>query len=188
MITRHTNQVTHKKLELRNDLPMFPSPFSTAWSGLRIDGLVKAPVTLRIKDLSLLPTRDVLQDFQCEEGWVAVNQHWNGVPVSVLLALSEADAGARYVRFSAGDFSVVLPVEQANGPETILALRLRGQPLAAEHGGPCRLVAPGKECFYGVKWVDRITALAEPAVETGRTIALQRLAGNNDSKRRAVER
>ena len=40
---------------------------------------------------------------------------------------------------------------------------------------PLRLVAPGRACFYSVKWVDRLTVLAEEAPTTSETIARNRL-------------
>lgn len=162
-------------LKTLTEMPVFPRTPGSPWPGLRVDGMVGTPVTLTATDLWSLPVKEVVQDFSCEEGWVAVGQRWQGVPVATLLDLSEVDSRTRFVRFSAGDFTVALPVEEAMAPETMLAVRLQGRPLAPEHGGPCRLVASGKECFYSVKWVDRVTALAEPPEESGREIALGRI-------------
>jgi DMSO/TMAO reductase YedYZ molybdopterin-dependent catalytic subunit len=158
------------------ELPVFQGTSPRAWPGLRIDGLVNAPVTLMVEDLRLLPTREFVQDFQCEEGWVAAGQRWRGVRLSDLLELCELDPSARHVSCSAGDFTVGLTIEEATVPETLLALRLQDRPLPPEHGGPCRLVVSGKPCFTSVKWVDRLTALADRPQETAEEIALKRIA------------
>jgi len=49
----------------------------------------------------------------------------------------------------------------------ILALRLNGEALPQEHGGPCRLIAGAKECNFSVKWVDLIEVTATPVEDTG---------------------
>ncbi|HEY7491533.1 MAG TPA: molybdopterin-dependent oxidoreductase [Candidatus Tectomicrobia bacterium] len=56
-----------------------------------------------------------------------------------------------------------------------MARRLNGALLTPEHGAPLRLVAPGRACFYSVKWVDRLEVLADEAPTTGETIARNRL-------------
>jgi len=60
-------------------------------------------------------------------------------------------------------------------PRSILALRLNGELLPPEHGGPCRLVVAGKACYYSVKWVERVRLAAAPPVDTAHDIALSRL-------------
>lgn len=178
---RKGNRMTDKNLELLTELPVFPTPDSISWSGLRVDGLVKMPATFTLKDFEFLPLVEVVEDFQCEEGWVAANQRWEGVSVANFFEVSGMSLGTRYIGFSAGDFTVTLPVEEAMATNVIIALRHQGQLLTAEHGGPCRLVVPGKECFYSVKWVDRMTALAKRPEETGKSVALQRIAGKSVS-------
>ena len=97
------------------------------------------------------------------------------VPVASVLELARVLPDARYVAFTAGDFTASLSLEEATGPRSILALRLNGKPLPPEHGGPCRLVVAGKACYYGVKWVERVRVAADPPLDTARDIALSRL-------------
>jgi hypothetical protein len=37
------------------------------------------------------------------------------------------------------------------------------------------LVAPGRECYFSVKWVDRLALLAEGTATTGEAIARARI-------------
>jgi DMSO/TMAO reductase YedYZ molybdopterin-dependent catalytic subunit len=44
----------------------------------------------------------------------------------------------------------------------LLASRVGGQPLAAGHGAPIRLVAPGRRGFWWVTWVARVEGGCTP--------------------------
>ena len=52
---------------------------------------------------------------------------------------------------SATGYARRFPVEEA--PRLLLALRMGGRSLSAEHGFPARLVAPDRRGFWWVKWV-----------------------------------
>ncbi len=52
---------------------------------------------------------------------------------------------------------------------------LNGMRLTPDHGAPLRLVAPGRACFYSVKWVERLEVPADAVPTTGATIARTRL-------------
>jgi hypothetical protein len=92
-----------------------------------------------------------------------------------ILACARGAPAARFLKVYAGDFTVLLPLEEALRGGALLARRLNGQPLTQEHGAPLRLVAPGRACFYSVKWVDRLELLAEEVATTGASIARNRL-------------
>jgi DMSO/TMAO reductase YedYZ molybdopterin-dependent catalytic subunit len=94
--------------------------------------------------------------------------------VTDLLELAGVIPEARYVALSAGEYLICLSLSEVTQGEAILARRLNGESLPEEHGGPCRLIAVGKSCYYSVKWVDRVLALAKQPEETGRAIALGR--------------
>jgi DMSO/TMAO reductase YedYZ molybdopterin-dependent catalytic subunit len=56
-------------------------------------------------------------------------------------------------------FARSLPVEEARGPDVLLAWAMNDEPLPAEHGFPVRLVVPGWYGMASVKWLQRIVAL-----------------------------
>lgn len=74
----------------------------------------------------------------------------------------------------AGDYTV-LPLEETLTGSALLTRSLNGQPPASAHGAPRRLVAPGRVCWYSVKWVDRLEVLAEGVATTGEGVARARL-------------
>ena len=55
-----------------------------------------------------------------------------------------------------------LTVREALGVEVLLAWEMNGAPLPPQHGFPLRLVVPGWYGMTSVKWLERITVVAEP--------------------------
>jgi hypothetical protein len=118
--------------------------------------------SLSRQDLERFEQRTVELPIACVEGWSA-NGHWTGVRVRDLLDLVGAPTGSdvRVVSLqSHGPFrTTTLPAHFADDPLTLLALRLGGEPLAIDHGYPCRLIAPDRPGVLQTKWVGRLEVL-----------------------------
>ena len=140
--------------ERREALPDHPVPAGMAapeaWR-LCVDGLVVQPLALSISDIDALGAQTHPVDFVCEEGWRVPEQQWTGVAVAALLGHAGVLPAGRFLKVYAGDFTVLLPLEEALTGGALLARRLNGTPLTPAHGAPLRLVAPGRTCFYSVK-------------------------------------
>lgn len=99
----------------------------------------------------------------CVEGWSATGE-WTGVRVRDLLDLVDSPRGSaiRVVSLQQrGPFrSIDLPGNFADDPLTLLATGLGGQPLALDHGAPCRLIAPNRPGVLQTKWVTRLEVMA----------------------------
>ena len=166
------------QLERRETLPVHPVPAGLAapedWR-LLVDGLVAQPLDLAVSEVEALGTQARTADFICEEGWVVPDQQWEGVAVAAILEHAGVQPEARFLKVYAGDYTVLLPLAETLMGGALLARCLNGTPLTPEHGAPLRLVAPGRACFYNVKWVDRLEMLADEAPTTGETIARNRL-------------
>ena len=166
------------QLERREALPEHPVPAGLAapetWR-LRVDGLVAQPLALSVSEVEALGAQTRSEDFVCAEGWTVPDQQWEGVSLAAVLGRAGVQPGARFLKVYAGDYTVLLPLEEALTGGALLARRLNGTPLTPEHGAPLRLVAPGRACFYNVKWVDRLEVLAGEAPTSGEAIARNRL-------------
>jgi len=103
------------------------------------------------------------------------DQQWEGVALASILGRAGVLSEARFLEVYACDYTVLLPLEEALTGGALLARCLNGAPLTPEHGAPLRLVAPGRACFYNVKWVDRLEVLAHEAPTSGEAIARNRL-------------
>jgi len=97
---------------------------------------------------------------------------WTGTPLAPILSEAGLDDDAVEVVFSGLDRGVEggetqqyersLPVEEAFRDDVLLAYGMNGGPLLPQHGFPLRLVVPGWYGMTHVKWLTRITAVAEP--------------------------
>ena len=157
-------------------LPVFDHHYGRpdCWGGLLVDGLVSRPQRYSAARLAALTDRAITDDFRCIEGWTAPGQRWEGVPLRRLLDAAGPLATARYAAVSATDYTVAIALDGDAADNTLLATRLNGEPLPEQHGGPCRLVRRGQECYASIKWVDRIRLTAEPPAATAQRIAMAR--------------
>jgi sulfane dehydrogenase subunit SoxC len=97
---------------------------------------------------------------------------WTGTPLGPLLEEAGVADDAVEVVFGGADRGVQgglehdyersLPLQDALRAEVLLAFGVNGRPLPPQHGYPLRLVVPGWYGMASVKWLRRITVLAEP--------------------------
>ncbi|MBI2916936.1 MAG: molybdopterin-dependent oxidoreductase [Chloroflexi bacterium] len=172
-----------------SELPVFRSsapPFDPQTWRLRVDGLVATPLALTQAEVLALPAVEDNSPFECVEGWRVPQNQWKGLPVSALLDRAGVLPEARFASFYSGDFAMSLTLDESRAPGVLLAHGLNGAALAPEHGGPLRLVVPGKDCFYGVKWVERVELAQSRRVgmETGKAIALGRIQRRREAPAR----
>ncbi len=133
---------------------------------LRVEGLVRRPVTLTLADLRALPVAEQVSDFRCVTGWTVEDVRWTGVRIwDVLAGAGPLPTGAA-ISFVSAERPYVdsLTLEQALLPDVMLAWGMDGRPLSRPHGAPLRLVMPSMYGYKSVKWVERIVLTREPEV------------------------
>jgi DMSO/TMAO reductase YedYZ molybdopterin-dependent catalytic subunit len=155
---------------------------------LHVGGLVDRPLRLDVEELSLLPQRTLTVTTECAgnhrttfsplpsgepwSGGAVSTARWTGVALATLLDRAGVRPGALEVVATGADSGQVatgrvpyarsLPLARALHPDTLLALRMNGEPLLAAHGAPMRLVVPGWYGMASVKWLAGIEVVAEP--------------------------
>ena len=175
----------------RNHGPV-PDLDAGAWR-LEVGGLVEQPLELSLAQLregfaattvtatlqcagnrraGFLPVRDIPGEHPWRGG-VTSTATWIGIRLADVLAEAGLRDGAAHVEFTAPDVSQLadppqpyagsVPVAKACSGGVLLAWGMNGQPLPAVHGGPVRVVVPGWIGARSVKWVQRVTARAEPS-------------------------
>jgi DMSO/TMAO reductase YedYZ molybdopterin-dependent catalytic subunit len=118
----------------------------------RVGGAVDQPTSWTWEELLALPAETPTADIHCVTKWSKLDTTWEGVSVDTLLAAVKTDA--RYVSaFSDGGYTANLPLEDVTGGKAWIAYEFGGEPLAAEHGGPARLLVPHLYFWKSAKWV-----------------------------------
>jgi DMSO/TMAO reductase YedYZ molybdopterin-dependent catalytic subunit len=128
---------------------------------LTIDGEVKFPMELDLKELQKLPQTSIIMQHVCVEGWAAIVQ-WGGFRLRDLAKMVQPKDSARYVLFQSEDkYTESWDLASALHPQTILADRMNGQPLPAENGAPLRLATPIKLGYKLSKWVTKVSFVSQ---------------------------
>ena len=127
---------------------------------LTISGLVAEPRTLSLDQYMALDHATIVFDIHCVTSWTRRNSVFTGVPLSDLaIPLPQA----RFVSFAAYSdrgHHTSLPVGYAMAKSWVVH-EFDGEPLDAEHGGPVRVVTPGRYFYKSIKWLRSIEFLAE---------------------------
>ncbi|MEO1095308.1 MAG: sulfite oxidase-like oxidoreductase [Cyanobacteria bacterium J06638_28] len=131
---------------------------------LKVFGLATEQ-TFSWSDMMALPQQAFTADFHCVTTWSKLDVTWQGVAVPDFMAALTVDPKAAYVLLHCyGDYTTNLALADFNRPENFLAHTLTGEPLAAEHGGPMRLVVPHLYAWKSAKWINGIEFLEEEAL------------------------
>ena len=154
---------------LTTDFPVLsagPTPRTPldSWS-FAIEGLVGSRVSWSWDSFSRLPARDWTVDISCVTKWTKLDMHWRGVSIDTLFEHVELDPEAAFaIAWSDGGYTTNLPLSDVLNGQAFVAFEYDGRPLAPEHGGPARLVVPGRYFWKSAKWVRglRIQARDEP--------------------------
>ncbi|MFA5138096.1 MAG: sulfite oxidase-like oxidoreductase [Elusimicrobiota bacterium] len=132
-----------------------------AWR-LRLFGLVQEERELDLQAFRSLPRVETLADLHCVEGWSRLDNRWDGVSASALLAMAKPRPEARFVIIHAENgWTTDLPLSDFAQPDVLFALSHDGKPLTPDHGGPVRLVVPRLYFWKSAKWVNGVELAAE---------------------------
>jgi DMSO/TMAO reductase YedYZ molybdopterin-dependent catalytic subunit len=126
-----------------------------------VRGLVQRPMALSMAQLRAMPQRTQITRHDCVEGWSAIGE-WTGPQLGMILKAAGLRDGARFVVFRCADLYRGAPYYEsidlidAFHPQTILAWRMNGAPLAVEHGAPVRMRIERQLGYKQAKFVEAI--------------------------------
>ena len=155
---------------------------------LLVDGLVDNSLSLDLDALRSRPQISSVVTLECagngraqllprpvSQPWLTEavgTARWTGTPLSSLLHEAGIADGAVDVIFTGADHGIergheqdyqrALPLAEAMRDGVMLAYEMNGAPLPPQHGAPLRLIVPGWYGMAHVKWLRRITVVAEP--------------------------
>jgi sulfane dehydrogenase subunit SoxC len=166
------------------DIPAIdPSTFQ-----LVVDGLVGTPLSLDLDGIRSRPQVSAVVTLECagngrahllprpvSQPWLTEavgTARWSGTSLSSLLQEAGIAEDAVDVVFTGADHGIergleqdyqrALPVAEAMRDDVLLAYQMNEAPLPPQHGAPLRLVVPGWYGMAHVKWLRKITVVAEP--------------------------
>ncbi len=150
---------------------------------LTVDGEVQTPVTLTLDELKKMPKQTVTVTLECagngrafsnppvagiqwERGAVGTAR-FAGARMADVLKKAGVKPTGRYVAMNGADkpigkmpdFIRNVPMKKALDADTILAYEMNGEPVPILHGFPLRVVVPGWEGAYSVKWLTNLQVI-----------------------------
>jgi DMSO/TMAO reductase YedYZ molybdopterin-dependent catalytic subunit len=136
---------------------------------LRVDGLVRRPISLSLDEIRALPARSQITRHDCVEGWSCIGG-WTGPPLGVVLDRAGLMPDARYIVFHCADelpryvsgadrYYESIDLVDAFHPQTILAHAMNGAPLPMAYGAPLRLRVERQLGYKMAKFIMRIEAV-----------------------------
>ena len=133
-----------------------------AWR-FRIFGLVDREVELSWEQFIKLGWTTMNADFHCVTQWSSLDNTWEGIPFTNVLALVRPKPQARFVMAHCyGGYTTNLPLAVAI-EEGLFAHKQNGQELGKDHGWPLRLIIPSRYGWKSAKWVNGLELMAEDA-------------------------
>lgn len=146
------------------------APAVPAEPAIEISGALPEAVVVALADLATLPRREIVADFHCVAGWSATDLRWEGVEFATVFGTVieprlRSTTPVTHVVFEGADgYRSILTINDALGRDVLIAERLNGQSLDADHGAPARLVSPGQYGYASTKHLCRIELhSSEPA-------------------------
>ena len=152
---------------------------------LTIHGLVDRPLSFSMDDLKRLPSVSRVHFLECQGNSSGIIHHqgnqnmglpvqfiwgmtscseWTGVPLSVLLNEAGLQKEAKWLVYEGADpgkFSHTVPLAKAMD-DCIVAYGQNGEPVRVEQGYPIRMIVPGWEGPFNVKYLRHIKLTDQP--------------------------
>ncbi|MDB4913937.1 MAG: sulfite oxidase-like oxidoreductase [Gemmatimonadetes bacterium] len=106
------------------------------------------------EEFQALPHTPITADIHCVTKWSRFDTQWEGVTIDALLLAGGVTPPTQFVLAKCYDgYTTNIPLADQRGAQAMIATRYAGEPLAAEHGGPARLLVPHLYLWKSAKWI-----------------------------------
>ena len=127
---------------------------------LRVFGLVEQELEWNWDQFAALPRTKVHTDIHCVTTWSKMDTNFEGLAIKDLMTHLRPKPEAEAVMAHCyGGYTTNLTLEDFLHEGNLLADMYEGEPLPAEHGGPCRLFVPHLYFWKSAKWVNGVEFL-----------------------------
>ncbi len=145
------------------DLTGTPDIAPDKWR-LQVTGAVQNPVSWDWTQFLAQPQTTFVSDIHCVTTWSRYDNRWEGLSTRDLLDIVQPKPNAAFVVLHGYDnYTTNLALEDFAAEDALLAHRWSDAPLAADHGGPLRLVVPHLYFWKSAKWLRKIEVLGRDA-------------------------
>jgi DMSO/TMAO reductase YedYZ molybdopterin-dependent catalytic subunit len=121
---------------------------------LRLFGAVEGEVELTWEEFTALPRTTVHCDMHCVTAWSRLDNDFEGVALQELLKhVKPLPSVEQVMVHSYGGYTTNVSLPDLMAENVLLAYKHDGAELAAEHGGPARLLIPHLYLWKSAKWV-----------------------------------
>ena len=125
----------------------------------RVWGLVK-PMTFSWSDFMSLPQHEFTADFHCVTRWSKLDVKWTGIKITDFIKSVEVDPKAVHVmQHCYGGYTTNISMADLILEENFFAIKLFGEDLPTEHGGPMRIIVPHLYAWKSAKWINGLEFL-----------------------------
>jgi DMSO/TMAO reductase YedYZ molybdopterin-dependent catalytic subunit len=106
-------------------------------------------------EFNALPQTNITRDIHCVTKWSKFDTLWDGVMIDDVLKAADLTPPTGFTLAHSFDgYSTNIPTADLIGGKAMIALRYAGEPLAADHGGPARLLVPHLYFWKSAKWIN----------------------------------
>lgn len=140
-----------------------PRESDAPWQ-LEVTGAVARPLRLSFEEIQGFGAVETPIDIHCVTRWSKLAVRFQGVRLAAVLAAAAPHDEAQFVSFvarSTRSHSSSLPLKDALDLGALLVWEADGAPIDEGHGGPLRVIVPGRYFYKSVKWVERIELLEQ---------------------------
>jgi len=129
---------------------------------LSVTGLVQKELSLSFDGLQRLPKVKLTRDVHCVTAWSIKDVVWEGVAFRELARLAGIRPEARWVMFHSADgYTAPVPLEDAMVEDSVIAIKMNGDPISKEQGFPARPFIPHLYAWKSAKWLTKIEFLKD---------------------------
>jgi len=108
-------------------------------------------------EFALLPRTTWRGDIHCVTKWSKFDTTWEGVTLDDLFAAAGVTPPTPWMLARSYDgYDTNVPVADLIGGQAMIATRYAGAAIAAEHGGPARLLVPHLYFWKSAKWLTEL--------------------------------
>lgn len=126
---------------------------------ISVIGAVESPISWSLSELIAWGLESRTIDIHCVTRWSKLDVCFEGLPLATVLARASLQPEARFAIFrsrSERNHFTSLPLEWVRRCDALVAFRAEHRPLTTDHGGPVRLVVPGRYFYKSLKWLECI--------------------------------